>query len=77
MGFSVSTILLWWHWPEAHGFVLHPLSVIMLVLILICDIPYPFLLAHVMSTETVLPDGRITSGFECNTSEAEKKKKRL
>lgn len=73
IGLPISTIILWWHWPEAHGFVLHPLSIILIGTGLVCDIAYPFLLAHVRTTERVLPDGMIISGYEATSAEEKKR----
>lgn len=74
MGLPVSTFVMWWWWPEAHGFVLNPLSIIMIVTSLMCDLAYPFLLAHVRATEKVLSDGTIVSGYD-DLSSPEKKKR--
>lgn len=62
MGLPVTCVLLWWHWPEAHGFVFHPVGLIIMGTSLICDLSYPFLLAHVKKTERVLPDGTVVAG---------------
>lgn len=62
MGLPVTCGLLWWYWPEAHDFVFHPLSVIMMTTIFACDLTYPILLAYVRRTERVLLDGRIVAG---------------
>jgi hypothetical protein len=74
MGLPISTLVMWWWWPEPHGFVLNPLSIVMIVTSLICDLAYPFLLAYVRSTEKVLADGTVVSGFE-EIPTAEKKKR--
>lgn len=55
-------MLLWWYWPSAHGYVFHPLSIIIVGTSLVCDLAYPFLLAHVKATEKVLPDGTVVAG---------------
>lgn len=60
----MTTVLLWWYWPEAHGFVLHPLGIFIIGTATCCDIAYPFVLAHVRSTERVLPDGTVVAGEE-------------
>ncbi|KAH7319577.1 hypothetical protein B0I35DRAFT_339320, partial [Stachybotrys elegans] len=62
MGLPICVGLLGWYWPEAHGFVWEPASIIMLSAGIVCDIAYPFLLAYVRSTEKVLPDGTIIMG---------------
>ncbi len=74
MGLPVCCVLLWWHWPEAHGFVFHPLSVIILGTTFACDIAYPFLLAHVRKTELVLPNGMIVAGDAAVTAVGGEKK---
>lgn len=76
MGLPLSTLIMWWWWPEPHGFLLNPISVIMMATSLFCDLAYPFLLAHVRSTEKILPDGTIVSGFESLPSPEEEKQKR-
>ncbi|OAA63162.1 hypothetical protein ISF_05038 [Cordyceps fumosorosea ARSEF 2679] len=62
MGLPVTCGLLWWYWPEPHGFIFHPLSYIIMVPTFACDIAYPFLLAHVRRTEKVLPNGMVVAG---------------
>lgn len=72
MGLPVSNVLLWWYWPEAHGFVWHPISIIVIGTSLICDLAYPFVLAYVKTKERVLPDGMVVSGFETITDGGKK-----
>ncbi|TQV95185.1 PaxB protein [Cordyceps javanica] len=62
MGLPVTCGLLWWYWPEPHGFIFHPLSYIIMVPTFACDIAYPFILAHVRRTEEVLPNGMVVAG---------------
>ncbi|EWY84672.1 hypothetical protein FOYG_12093 [Fusarium oxysporum NRRL 32931] len=62
MGLPVSCGLMWWYWPEAHGFVFHPLGVFITGTSVICDLAYPFLLAYVRTREKVLPDGSLVDG---------------
>ncbi|EEU42865.1 uncharacterized protein NECHADRAFT_95821 [Fusarium vanettenii 77-13-4] len=62
VGLPISCILLWWHWPEAHGFVFHPLGLFFVGTAVVCDLLYPFLLAYVRSTERILPDGTVMAG---------------
>ncbi|KAH7242015.1 hypothetical protein BKA59DRAFT_513525 [Fusarium tricinctum] len=62
MGLPISCIMLWWYWPEAHGFVFHPLGLFFVGTSILCDLAYPFLLAYVRTTERVLPDGSLTDG---------------
>lgn len=70
LGLPGTCILLWWHWPEAHGFVFHPLSVIIVGTSTACDLAYPFLLAYVRSTERVLPDGTVVVGDDMHEAAA-------
>jgi hypothetical protein len=51
MGLPGSSLLLWWYWPEAHGYVWQPLSVIFIGTGIACDVAYPFVLAHVRRVE--------------------------
>lgn len=74
MGLPVTCMLLWWYWPEAHGFVFHPLSIIILGSTFACDMAYPILLAYVRKTEVVLPNGMIVSGDDIRTGAAAAKK---
>jgi hypothetical protein len=74
MGLTVTNTLLWWYWPEAHGFIFHPVSIIIISVTTVCDIAYPFLLAHVKKTERVLDDGSVIAGYEeVLTNETSKK----
>lgn len=73
MGLPVSCGLLWWYWPEAHGFIFHPLSIIIVGTATICDIAYPFVLAHVRATERILPDGSVVSGESGEAAEEKRK----
>lgn len=72
MGLPVTCGLLWWYWPEAHGFIFHPLSYIIMVPTFACDIAYPFLLAQVRKTETVLPNGMVIAGDGTATPKSKK-----
>lgn len=53
--------MMWWYWPEAHGYFLNPLATFMQALFLLPDIVYPFVLYQIRKTEVVLPDGRLVS----------------
>lgn len=64
MGLPVACTLLWWYWPEAHGFVLHPLGVFLIGSATFCDIVYPFVLCYVRTTEKTLVDGTVVSEEE-------------
>ncbi|KAF5622626.1 uncharacterized protein FTJAE_10888 [Fusarium tjaetaba] len=73
MGLPVSCGLMWWYWPEAHGFVFHPLGVFITGTSVICDLAYPFLLAYVRTREKVLPDGSLVDGrLEAETEKKQK-----
>lgn len=50
--------LLWWHWPEQHGFFTNHFHLFLSSIYLGADIIYPFVLYRVMQTEVILPDGR-------------------
>jgi hypothetical protein len=73
LGLTASTLVMWWYWPEAHGFVLQPLSLLLFGSIVACDAAFPFLLARVGATEKVLPDGTVVAGNAVKV-DAEKKK---
>ncbi|QBZ64195.1 hypothetical protein PoMZ_05889, partial [Pyricularia oryzae] len=53
--------MMWWYWPEAHGYFLNPLATFMQALFLLPDIVYPFVLYQIRKTEVELPDGRLVS----------------
>ncbi|KAM3444744.1 hypothetical protein NHJ13734_001094 [Beauveria thailandica] len=72
MGLPVTCCLLWWYWPEPHGFIFHPLSYIMTAPWLACDVAYPFLLAHVRKAEKVLPNGMVVAGDADDAGRKEK-----
>lgn len=61
IGWLGSTGLLWWYWPEAHGYFVHPFGVFLAVTCVGCDAFYPFVLAHVRKGERMLPDGRLVA----------------
>lgn len=75
MGLPVTSILLWWYWPEAHGYILHPLSIFLVGTATACDIVYPFLLHHVKLTEVILPDGTVIAGGDNAVGWVEGKKR--
>ena len=64
VGLIDCNLLLWWYWPEAHGYVWDALSIIILASVTICDLAYPFVLAYVRTTERTLPGGTIVAGPE-------------
>ncbi|KAI6555474.1 hypothetical protein MCOR09_009992 [Pyricularia oryzae] len=53
--------MMWWYWPEAHGYFLNPLATFMQALFLLPDIVYPFVLYQIRKTEVELQDGRLVS----------------
>ncbi|KFH42800.1 hypothetical protein ACRE_064550 [Hapsidospora chrysogenum ATCC 11550] len=73
LGLPASCGFLWWYWPEAHGFIFQPLSIIIVGTATICDIAYPFVLAHVRATERILPDGSVVSGESREAAEEKRK----
>lgn len=58
-GIVLCNAVMWWYWPEAHGFVVSPLGVALWGTAVVCDLVYPFVLWRVRKTEMVAPDGRI------------------
>lgn len=72
IGLPIATTFLWWHWPEANGFVTDPFAIIMMVGTVICDVLYPFAIATVRKTEVILDDGTIVAGW---SPEAQAKKR--
>lgn len=60
-GMGVCNAILWYYWPEAHGFFLNPLGIFLCGTALLCDMVYPFALWQVRKTEVALPDGRLVS----------------
>ncbi|KAL8386795.1 hypothetical protein RB595_010381 [Gaeumannomyces hyphopodioides] len=50
--------LLWWYWPEQHGFFANHFHLFLSSIYLGADLIYPFVLYQVMQTEVILPDGR-------------------
>lgn len=59
---GVSNGVLWWYWPEAHGYWVSPLGVFLCGTALIADVVYPFLLYEVRQYEISLSDGRLIRG---------------
>lgn len=62
LGLIGSSALLWFYWPEAHGYFTHPFAVFLMATCVGCDAAYPFVLARVRATERELPDGRLVAG---------------
>lgn len=71
MGLTFAIALLWWYWPEAHGYILEPVALTMLGIIFFCDMLYPLLIAYVRMTEVILEDGTIVAPW---SPEAKQKK---
>jgi len=61
-GLVLCNVVMWWYWPEAHGFIVSPLGIVLWGVPLACDMAYPFLLWRVRRTEVVLPSGRVVRG---------------
>ena len=51
--------VLWWYWPEAHGYFVSAPAIFINGLFVICDLVYPLVLWRVRQTEQRLPDGRL------------------
>ncbi|KAI1089682.1 hypothetical protein F5B19DRAFT_485063 [Rostrohypoxylon terebratum] len=62
-GLGFCSALLWWYWPEAHSYFVHPMSIFIGGLSLICDLVYPLVLWHVRQTERVMADGRLIGAY--------------
>ncbi|KAH6385106.1 hypothetical protein HBI81_236310 [Parastagonospora nodorum] len=63
-GLNMNYAYCWWMWPEAHGYVVIPIVVLMMVTWVIADLAYLVVLYHVRQTEVVLGDGRkVRGGF--------------
>jgi hypothetical protein len=56
---GVTNGLLWWYWPEAHGFWVTPLSIFICGLSFFCDAVFGLALWEVRRTERALPAGRL------------------
>jgi len=54
--------LLWYYWPEAHGYFVNPFGVFICATSFCLDALYPFVLWHVRKSERTLPDGRLIRG---------------
>ncbi|KAF7517723.1 hypothetical protein G7054_g13709 [Neopestalotiopsis clavispora] len=61
-GMPLCNGLLWWYWPEAHGYFLNPFAIFLVVTAIGCDLIYLFVLYQVRKTERQLPDGRLVRG---------------
>ena len=67
LGMEFVNGLLWWYWPEAHGFFVNPLGVFLCATAVMCDLVYPYLLWKVRKSEQILPSGRIVRGRACGS----------
>jgi hypothetical protein len=61
---GVTNGLLWWYWPEAHGFWASPFGIFICGLSFLCDTAFGVVLWEVRKTERTLPDGRLVRGKE-------------
>ncbi|KAK3376482.1 hypothetical protein B0T24DRAFT_550162 [Lasiosphaeria ovina] len=61
-GLVLCNVLMWWYWPEAHGFIVSPFAVFLWATAIACDVAYPLVLWQVRRLEQVLPDGRVIAG---------------
>lgn len=61
VGLGGNSLILWYWWPEAHGYVTNPFGMFLLGTAILTDLVYPFCLWKVRQTEVILPDGRIVS----------------
>lgn len=62
LGLVLANVVLWWYWPEPHGFIVSLPGVLLWGTAMACDAVYPFLLWRVRRTEVVLPSGRVSRG---------------
>lgn len=61
VGLGGSSAILWYWWPEAHGYLTNPFGMFMLGTAMLTDFIYPFCLWNVRQTEVILSGGRIVS----------------
>ena len=74
-GIVLCNAVMWWYWPEAHGYVFSPLGVTLWGTHVACDLAYPFVLWRIRKTEQVAPDGRIIRATDKKLAGASGKKK--
>lgn len=74
-GLGASSAVLWYWWPEAHGYFTNPLAMFLLGTAVVTDLAYPFCLMSVRKTEVILPDGRIVGREQGGDCESSKKNK--
>ena len=75
-GMPICNGILWYWWPEAHGYYVNPFGIFLLSITFASDLIYPFLLWKVRGTEKELPDGRLVSGELYAQDAQEGRKKR-
>jgi hypothetical protein len=66
LGWIGPAAVLWFYWPEAHGFFVNPVAIFLMVTSTACDIIYPFILARIRASERVLADGRVVAGYSAS-----------
>ena len=62
LGLVLDNVVMWWYWPEPHGYIVSPQGVLLWGTAMACDGVYPFLLWRVRRSELILPNGRVTQG---------------
>lgn len=60
-GLGGSSAILWYWWPEAHGYFTNPLAIFILGTSVLTDLAYVLCLYKVRQEEVILPDGRVVS----------------
>lgn len=74
-GMVVCNAILWYYWPEAHGYFVNPLGMFINGTALLCDLIYPLALWQVKKTEVALPDGRFVSREKFDDMQTKGKKR--
>lgn len=64
VGLGGSSAILWYWWPEAHGYFTNPFAMFLLGTAMLADLIYPICMWRVRQTEVVLEGGRIVSREE-------------
>lgn len=64
VGLGGSSAILWYWWPEAHGYFTNPFAIFLLGTANLADIIYPVCLWKVRQTEVILEGGRVVSREE-------------
>lgn len=52
----------WWVWPEAHGYFIHPLAIVLMITWVLADLGFFIVLRSVSGTEVVTASGRKVKG---------------